>query len=148
MINKKHQGLLACPDEAVFYFEAGPIESLVKAEMSPTRAGGVRAYGVTAFRVTRRSSEIGLRMALGARGRTVIGMVLKEVLVLTGAGIAIALPSAWWLSKFLESQLFGVAPSDPVTIALATLSLLAVTTLAGAVPPFRASGLSLGSRYE
>ncbi len=77
-------------------------------------------------------------------------MVLKEVLVLTGAGIAIALPSAWWLSKFLESQLFGVAPRDSVTIALATLSLLAVTTLAGAVPALRASRLSPTSvlRYE
>ena len=110
----------------------------------------VGLYGVTAFGVTRRSSEIGLRMALGARGRTVIGMVLKEVLNLTGAGIAIALPSAWWLSTFLESQLFGVAPRDPVTIALATLSLIAVTTFAGAVPALRASRLSPTSvlRYE
>ena len=68
-------------------------------------------------------------------------------MVLTRAGIAIALPSAWWLSKFLESQLFGVAPRDSVRIALATLSLLAVTTLAGAVRASRLSPTS-GLRYE
>jgi len=99
-------------------------------------------YGVTAFGVSRRTSEIGLRMALGARGSSVIRMVLKEVLILTGVGVVIALPSAWWLGALLESQLYGVAPHDPVTIAMSALSLLAVTILAGAVPAVRASRLS------
>ncbi|HJS73015.1 MAG TPA: FtsX-like permease family protein, partial [Vicinamibacteria bacterium] len=107
-------------------------------------------YGVTAFGVTRRSAEIGLRMALGAQGRSVVGMVLKEVAILAGLGVALALPLAWWLSKLVESQLYGVAPRDPVTLALSTLGLLAVALAAGAVPALRASWVSPTSvlRYE
>jgi predicted lysophospholipase L1 biosynthesis ABC-type transport system permease subunit len=110
----------------------------------------VGLYGVTAFGVSRRTSEIGLRMALGARASSVIRMVLKEVLILTGVGVAIALPSAWWLSKLLESQLYGVAPRDPVTMAASAFFLVAVTILAGAVPAVRASRLSATTvlRYE
>jgi predicted permease len=101
----------------------------------------VGLYGVTAFGVSQRSSEIGLRMALGARGTTVVGMVLKEVLVLTGIGVALALPAAWGLSALVRSQLFDVAPRDPVTMTLSALGLLAVATLAGAIPAHRASRL-------
>ena len=102
----------------------------------------VGLYGVTAFGVSRRTPEIGLRMALGARGSSVIRMVLKEVLMLTSVGVAVALPSAWWLGKLLESQLYGVTPRDPVTISVSALFLFAVTILAGAVPAVRASRLS------
>jgi ABC-type antimicrobial peptide transport system permease subunit len=107
-------------------------------------------YGVTAFGVTRRSAEIGLRMALGARGGSVVGMVLKEVAILAAAGVGIALPLAWWLSELVESQLYGVAPRDPFTLALATLGLLSVALAAGAVPALRASRVSPVSvlRYE
>ncbi len=107
-------------------------------------------YGVTAFGVARRSAEIGLRMALGARGGSVVGMVLKEVALLAGIGVAIGLPLAWWLAKLVESQLYGVAPRDPLTLSLATLGLLGVALAAGAVPAFRASSVSPTSvlRYE
>lgn len=110
----------------------------------------VGLYGVTAYGVSRRTSEIGLRMALGARGSAVIRMVLNEVLILTGVGVAVALPSAWWLGKLLESQLYGVTPRDPVTMAISALLLFAVTVLAGAVPALRASRLSPTTvlRYE
>jgi predicted permease len=110
----------------------------------------VGLYGVTAFGVTRRAPEIGLRMALGARGDMVVSMVLKEVLILTGIGVAVAMPAAWWLAALVESQLFGVAPRDPVTIALATLGLLSVAIAAGAVPALRASRVNPTSvlRYE
>jgi predicted permease len=110
----------------------------------------VGLYGVTSFGVSRRTSEIGLRMALGARGSSVIRMVLKEVLILTGVGIAVALPSIWWLSKLLESQLYGVATRDPVTISVSAVFLFAVTILAGSVPAVRASRLSPTTvlRYE
>jgi ABC-type antimicrobial peptide transport system permease subunit len=89
-------------------------------------------------------------MALGARGSAVIRMVLNEVLILTGVGVALALPATWWLGKLLESQLYGVTPRDPVTLALSALFLFAVTILAGAVPALRASRLSPTTvlRYE
>jgi predicted permease len=107
-------------------------------------------YGVTAFGVTRRSAEIGLRMALGAKGTSVVGMVLKEVVILASIGVALALPLAWWLSALVQSLLYGVAPRDPVTLGLATLSLLSVALAAGAIPAFRASRVSPVSvlRYE
>jgi predicted permease len=107
-------------------------------------------YGVTAFGVSRRSAEIGLRMALGAQGRSVVTMVLKEVAGLAALGVGLALPLAWWLSALVESQLYGVAPRDPLTLALATLALVAVALGAGAVPALRASWVSPVSvlRYE
>jgi predicted permease len=107
-------------------------------------------YGVTAFGVTRRSAEIGLRMALGARGGNVLGMVLKEVAILAGMGVAIGLPLAWWLGALVESQLYGVAPRDPWMLALATVSLVGVALAAGAAPALRATRVSPVSvlRYE
>jgi predicted permease len=107
-------------------------------------------YGVTAFGVVRRSAEIGLRMALGAKAGSVVRMVLKEVTLLAGIGVGIALPLAWWLSELARSQLYGVAPRDRLTLAAATLSLLAVSLAAGAVPALRASRVSPVSvlRYE
>jgi predicted permease len=110
----------------------------------------VGLYGVTAFGVSRRTAEIGLRIALGARGSSIIRMVLKEVLILTGIGIAIAVPSALWMGKLIESQLFGVPSRDPFTMVVAAFFLFSVTVLAGAVPALRASRLSPSSvlRYE
>jgi predicted permease len=107
-------------------------------------------YGVTAFGVARRSAEIGLRMALGAKGGSVVRMVLKEVAILAGIGVGIALPLAWWLAQLVQSQLYGVAPRDPLTLALAAVSLLSVALAAGAVPALRASRVSPVSvlRYE
>lgn len=98
-------------------------------------------YGVTAYGVARRSREIGIRMALGAESAAVIRMVLREVLILAGVGIAIALPVTWWLTKYVQSQLYGIEPRDPATIAMAALGLLAVAAAAGAAPAFRASRL-------
>jgi ABC-type antimicrobial peptide transport system permease subunit len=110
----------------------------------------VGLYGVTAFGVARRAPQIGLRMALGAERKMVVSMVLKEVLTLAGIGVAVALPVAWWLSALVESQLFGVAPRDPPTIALATIGLLTLAIAAGAVPALRASRVNPISvlRYE
>lgn len=110
----------------------------------------VGLYGVTAYGVTRRSAELGLRMALGATGRAVTSMVLKEVLWLAAIGVAISLPCVWFLGRLVESQLYGVAPRDPVTIVLATTALVAVTIVAGALPAVRASRLNPVSvlRYE
>ena len=94
----------------------------------------VGLYGVTAYSVTRRSSELGLRMALGATSGRVTTMVLKEVLWLTGVGVAAALPCVWFAGRLVESQFYGVAARDPLTILLASATLVAVTVLAGALP--------------
>lgn len=98
-------------------------------------------YGVTAYGVARRSREIGIRMALGAESGAVLGLVLREVLTLAATGIAIALPATWWLTRYVQSQLYGIEPRDPATIALAALVLLAVAAAAGTVPALRASRL-------
>ena len=98
-------------------------------------------YGVTAYGVMRRSREIGIRVALGAKPVAVLRMVLREALVLAGIGIAVALPLAWWLTQLVRSQLYGVEPRDPATIALAALGLLSVATLAAAAPALKASRL-------
>ena len=76
----------------------------------------VGLYGVMSYIVSRRTREIGIRIALGAERGTVIGMVLKEVALLTLAGIALGVPAALSLSQLVRSQLFGISPADPLTI--------------------------------
>ena len=98
-------------------------------------------YGVTACAVSRRSREIGLRMALGAEPARVIRMVLEEALWLAGIGIGLALPLTWWLARLVRSQLYGVEPGNPLTLGLAALGLLAVAATAAAAPALRASRL-------
>lgn len=101
----------------------------------------VGLYGVMAYTVARRSREIGIRMALGAFRGNVLWLVMKEVLLLVGVGLAIGLPAAWGLSQFVQSQLFGVPPTDPLTLAAATALLLGVAALAGFLPANRAAGI-------
>jgi predicted permease len=96
-------------------------------------------YGVMAYTVTLRTREIGIRMALGAVSRDVAGMILRDVSGLVGAGLLIALPAAWALGRYVESQLFGVAPADPATAAAAVVALVTVAALAGVIPARRAA---------
>ena len=83
----------------------------------------VGLYGVMSFVVTQRTREIGIRLALGATRRSAVWLVLRDALVMIAAGMAIALPCVWALGRLVESQLYGVKPTDPVTIAGATLVL-------------------------
>ncbi len=98
-------------------------------------------YGVMTYTVTRRSREIGIRMALGAEAPNVVWLVMREVVKLVGAGIAIGLPAAWGLARLVRAQLYGVEPTDPVTIAAAAILLAAVAALAGYIPARRATRL-------
>jgi ABC-type antimicrobial peptide transport system permease subunit len=96
-------------------------------------------YGVMSYMVSRRTREIGIRIALGAERGTVIWMVLKEVALLTLAGIALGVPAALGLSQLVRSQLFGISPADPVTIIVAAATLVLVALFAGYIPARRAS---------
>jgi predicted permease len=91
-------------------------------------------YGLLAFTVARRTREIGVRVALGARRRAVIWIVLREVLALVGMGALLAFPVAWGLSRYVQSQLYGVAPGDPIIAGGLLIALISVAVLAAFVP--------------
>ena len=99
----------------------------------------VGLYGVTAYAVTRRSREIGIRMALGAQRGNVIGLVMREVVVFVIAGALIGLPCAVALSRMVRAQLYGVEPTDLLSMSLATVLLLGVALAAAYVPARRAA---------
>ncbi len=96
-------------------------------------------YGLISYAVARRTNEIGIRMALGAKTHQVLWMVLKETLLLVGAGTAVGVPLALGAARFVRSQLFGVEPYDPLTIAFAVLLLTTVAAIAGYLPALRAA---------
>lgn len=99
----------------------------------------VGLYGVMSFVVTQRTREIGIRLALGATGGSAIWLVLRDALVMVGAGMAIALPCVAGLGRLVESQLFGVKATDPWTIGLSALLLATAALGAAMVPAYRAS---------
>jgi ABC-type antimicrobial peptide transport system permease subunit len=96
-------------------------------------------YGVMSYAVARRTREIGIRMALGAERRGVLWLVLKEVALLGVAGAAVGLIAALYLSRRVESQLFGITPNDPLTLAAGVSLLLLVALVAGFIPARRAT---------
>ncbi len=115
-----------------------------------TVLAAVGLYGVMSYTVSRRTREIGIRIALGAERRSVIWMVLKEVALLTLVGIGIGVPGALGLSQLVKSQLFGISPADPLTIVIAAVTLGLVALFAGYIPARRASRVQpvLALRYE
>jgi predicted permease len=104
-----------------------------------TVLAAIGIYGVMAFLVARRTREIGIRMAMGASARNVQWMVMREVLTLAGAGVLIGLPAALGVTRLLESQLYGIAPHDPVIAIGATLGIVTVAALSGYFPARRAT---------
>jgi predicted permease len=95
-------------------------------------------FGVISYSVACRTNEIGIRVALGASRGAILGMVLRETLLLTFAGLAVGIPCALAAAHLLGHMLFGVSVGDPTTIAIVTLTLAAVATLAGYMPARRA----------
>jgi len=102
----------------------------------------VGLYGVMSFVVTQRTREIGIRLALGATRLSTIWLVLRDALVMISAGTAIALPCVWALGRLVESQLYDVKPTDPVTILMATLILCSTALCAALIPAHRASAVN------
>lgn len=96
-------------------------------------------YGLMAYTVKRRTSEIGLRFALGAGRGRVLWMVLRESMLLVTSGLAVGIPVVLITSRLVSGLLFEVPPNDPVTIVIATLLLLIVAALASYLPAHRAS---------
>jgi len=96
-------------------------------------------YGVLAYSVVQRTSEFGIRIALGARRASVVWMVLRHTLILSLAGIVIGIPGALATTRVLESFLFEVKPGDPATFAAVAGAMVAVALLAGALPAVRAT---------
>ena len=115
-----------------------------------TVLAAVGLYGVMSYTVSRRTREIGIRMALGAAHTSVLWMVLREVAVMALAGVVLGLPVAIGLSRFVQSQLYGLSPTDPFTLGLAALILASVAMFAGYVPARRATRVDpmLALRYE
>ena len=100
---------------------------------------GVGLYGSMAYAVSRRTNEIGIRMALGAERRRIIAMVLREVVAVAATGLTIGLILAWRTQPAIRSFLFGVRPADPLVVLPATCILFGALVLAGFGPAFRAS---------
>jgi predicted permease len=107
-------------------------------------------YGVLAYSIAQRTREIGIRMALGATRGSVVKMVMREVLLLTGFSIAVAMPLSLVLGTLVKSQLFGVSDRDPATLLLVTVAMGTVALLAAWGPAHRATRVQpiTALRYE
>lgn len=110
----------------------------------------VGLYGVLAYSTTQRTSEIGIRMALGATRGSVVRMVMFEVLWLAGLSIAIALPVSLLLMSAVRSQLYGISSSDPLTLGLTIVVVTLVAIASAMLPARRASRVEpmKALRYE
>jgi len=96
-------------------------------------------YGLLSYGVASRTNEIGIRMALGAKTRNVLTLILREAVLLVIVGLAVGIPLALYAARFASSLLFELSPSDPVSLSVASAVLLAVALVAGYVPARRAT---------
>ena len=110
----------------------------------------VGLYGVIAFVVTRRTREIGIRLALGASRSSAVWLILGDSAIMVAGGVAIALPAVWGLGRLIESQLYGVHATDAATIVGAVALVALVALAASALPTRRASSINPmeALRYE
>ena len=102
----------------------------------------VGIYGVLSYLVARRTHEIGIRLAVGADRSQVLMLVLKQGLMLAGSGIVVGMFAAFLLTQLMQSLLYQVRPSDPITFAVVTVALVVVALLASALPAYRATRVS------
>jgi putative ABC transport system permease protein len=111
---------------------------------------GVGIYGVISYSVSQSTHEIGVRMALGANTRSVLGMVLKDAMRMALTGVAIGAAAAFAVTRVMKGLLFGVSASDPLTFFSVALLLSLVTLLASYIPANRATRVDpiIALRYE
>jgi len=102
---------------------------------------GIGLYGILAYSTAQRTREIGIRMALGTRRGTVVGLILRETLLLAGLAVAVTIPLAILGARAVRSQLFGVSIADPVVYAAGILGICLVAALAGFIPARRAASV-------
>jgi ABC-type antimicrobial peptide transport system permease subunit len=107
--------------------------------MLATLLAGIGLYGILAYSTAQRTREIGIRMALGARRTTVVGLILREVLMLAGGAVAVTIPLAMLATRTVRSELFGVSVADPVVYGAGILIICVVAALAGFIPARRAA---------
>jgi predicted permease len=107
-------------------------------------------YGVVAYSVAQRTREVGIRMALGAQKRDVLKLILVKGLTLVAWGTGVGLIGCYWLSRLISSQLYGISPNDPATLATVAALLIAVALLASFLPARRATKVDplVALRYE
>lgn len=125
--------------------------SLVSDELMATLSGffgflaallaAIGLYGVISYMVVRRTKEIGIRMAIGAKGMDVVGMIMREAGILTLAGLVIGTTLALASARAAKSLLYGLKPRDPLTMVLAVVTLASVAAFASFLPAYRASRL-------
>jgi len=115
-----------------------------------TLLASIGLYGVMAFVVARRTKEIGVRLALGATSGSVVWLVMREVLLLLGLGLAVGIPAALALGRFISAQLYGIKENDPLVGDMAVILLSFIAAMAGLVPARWASRIDplLALRYE
>jgi putative ABC transport system permease protein len=141
-------------------FESDIRDTLVRERLMATLSGFfgflaavlavIGLYGVMSYMVQRRTNEIGIRIALGAGRLSILGMILRDALLLLAVGIVVGLGLSLALGKTASSLLFGVKPADPITFGLATALLAAVAVAASYIPARRASRVDpmVALRYE
>jgi ABC-type lipoprotein release transport system permease subunit len=107
-------------------------------------------YGILAYGVASRTNEIGIRMALGAARRNVFWLILREALFLVIAGVAVGLPMIFAVTRLASTLLFGLTPTDPISLLFAALLMLVVAMVAGYLPSRRATRVDplVALRYE
>jgi predicted permease len=138
------------------YIDVRPFTDLVEPELRPFRVGaslfgalgilalglaGVGLYAVISFGVARRTRELGIRAALGARAGDLVGLVLGEGMRVTLVGISLGVVLALALGRVVESLLFGASAHDPIVFAIATVTLLLVAAFASVIPGWRATSI-------
>lgn len=118
------------------HFSVGLLAAFTLISLLLTMVG---VYGVTSYAVEQRRHEIGIRMAMGASARSIVGLILGRTIRLAGFGTAVGVVGAWLASQFMSRLMFGVSPGDPALLALVSALLLVTAILASGLPALRAA---------